>query len=66
MQAARQRRRAVRRALLYTAVGAGAGVAGYFGWRWYTAHYGSGAGSADGSDAPSALPADRAVASNLN
>lgn len=31
----------VRRVLLYTAAGTGVGLAAYFGWRWYSAHYGS-------------------------
>jgi hypothetical protein len=48
-QAALQYRRTVRRALLYTAAGAGAGLAAYFGWRWYNTHYGSGGSGSSGS-----------------
>ena len=39
LQAALQYRRTVRRTLLYTAAGAGAALAAYFGWRWYNTHY---------------------------
>lgn len=49
LQAALQYRRTVRRTLLYTAAGAGAGLAAYFGWRWYNTHYSSDAGGSNGS-----------------